>query len=111
MALPESGDNPRSHGIDALIEIEHIDDVAPWWPYSQASTYRLIRQGRLDHVAVGRRVFITLGMLNSFIEAHTRRATSPEEEALARRRAEMCAEVDASGVSRIPPPLERGDDR
>lgn len=43
----------------------------PDWPYTAWSTGRLIREGRLGCVRVGRRVFLTSNLLEAFIARHT----------------------------------------
>ena len=46
----------------------------PWWPFSQWQTAKLIRDGTLGCVRVGRRVFVTEALLRDFVERHTVKA-------------------------------------
>lgn len=54
-----------------LIPIAKVQAECPDWPYSPWSTGHLIRQGRLECVRVGKRVFVTPTLLERFVEAHT----------------------------------------
>jgi hypothetical protein len=43
----------------------------PDWPYSGWATGHMIRTGRLGHVRIGKRVFVTPELLEQFIAKHT----------------------------------------
>lgn len=54
-----------------LIALADIPNEAPHWPFSPWATARLVRRGELGAVRVGRRVFVTLDLIDSFIARHT----------------------------------------
>jgi hypothetical protein len=57
--------------MSKLIPLEKIQDEVEAWPYTPWSTGRLVRQGRLGCVRVGKRVFVTRELLEDFISRHT----------------------------------------
>ncbi len=54
-----------------LVTIDRVQQEFPDWPYGPWPTGRLIRLGKLAHVRVGKRVFITREGIDAFIKAHT----------------------------------------
>ena len=55
-----------------LIALDQLPTEAPHWPWSPWATRRLIRNGSLGAVRVGRRVFLTRELLDAFVVRHTR---------------------------------------
>lgn len=62
---------PASDDRDALIEVAQLRATVPWWPYSTHGTYRLMRSGKLGHVAIGGRRYLTRRLLADCIARHT----------------------------------------
>ena len=57
-----------THKLIAIADVGKLDG----WPYSPWQTARLIREGKLGAVRVGkRRVFTTEALIQEFIERHT----------------------------------------
>lgn len=56
---------------EELISLVDIGRVFPWWPWSVWSTGRLIRDGWLDCVRIGRRVYVTPALVRAFITRYT----------------------------------------
>ena len=56
---------------EKLLPLDKIQAEVSWWPYSEWQTARLIRDGKLGAVRVGRRVFLTPGLIDEFIARHT----------------------------------------
>ena len=54
-----------------LIPLDQLPTAVPHWPWSPWATGRLIRDGRLGAVKVGRRVFVTTELLDAFVASHT----------------------------------------
>ena len=61
----------RTLGEHDPIEIQCLQDVAPWWPFGTHTTYRLVRRGDLRAIAIGRRRYATLALLREFLSRHT----------------------------------------
>ena len=55
----------------ALIPLDRLLAEVPDWPFSVWSTRKLIRDGKLGHVKVGSRVFVTQELLDAFVREHT----------------------------------------
>lgn len=53
----------------ALIPIRDVEKVAGW-PFSHWHTGYLIRKGELACIRIKRRVFVTVEMLDAFIQKH-----------------------------------------
>lgn len=56
---------------DDPIEIRAVQEHAPWWPFKVDTTYRLVRNGELRAIAIGRRRYVTLALLREFLQRHT----------------------------------------
>lgn len=56
-----------------LVQLKDDDlkQAFPDWPYSAWSTWRLIHDGKLRCVRIGRRIFITRELIDGLIDAHT----------------------------------------
>lgn len=58
-------------GNDDPIRVTELATAVPWWPFSRHTTYRLIRNGQLRAVVVGRHRFVTVALLREFVDRHT----------------------------------------
>lgn len=56
--------------MSELFTVKAIKTHVSWWPYSTDATYRLIRDGKLKTVAVGRRRWLTSALIEEFVSAH-----------------------------------------
>lgn len=57
--------------MSKLVPLDRVQQEFPDWPYGPWPTGRLVRLGQLGCVRIGRRVFVTRELLDSFIAAHT----------------------------------------
>lgn len=57
--------------VPDLIHLNELPDKAPGWPLSPWSTKKLIRDGVLRCVRIGRRIYVTPALLAEFIERQT----------------------------------------
>lgn len=47
---------------------------APWWPFGETWTLRLIRSGKLRAITAGRRRLVTVALLRAYLAENTGRA-------------------------------------
>ncbi len=53
------------------IPIPKVREQVPWWPFSSWSTYDLVKSGALGSIKVGHRKYVTLELLQKFLDART----------------------------------------
>jgi hypothetical protein len=57
--------------MSKLIALASVQSEIPEWPMASWVTARLIREGKLGCVRVGRRVYVTRELIEAFIARHT----------------------------------------
>lgn len=61
--------SPEAAGGPLLLQVK---DAAEHLGVSRASMYEMVQRGEIEHVRIGRRMFISREGLNSFIRTHSR---------------------------------------
>lgn len=57
-----------------LVPLAKVRELDPTWPFSPWSTGRLVREGKLRCVRVGKRIYLTRELLEAFIAKHVEAA-------------------------------------
>lgn len=56
--------------VDEPIALADLRSSVPWWPFGAWWTAKLIRDGKLPCVRIGRRVFLTRTLLDEYVQAN-----------------------------------------
>ena len=55
---------------DTPIPLASLKSEVPWWPFGAWWTAKLVRDGKLPCIRLGRRILLTRALLDEYLRAH-----------------------------------------